>query len=129
MNIQLQHGLPIVSLTLTRNDQSIVLHNVLFDTGCAATVFDTEALAVIDIHIDFINGRAKRMYGVGGTSEICYEQIIPELQIEGIALNDFPIQLGSIQEPYGFDAILGIDFMMRAKCKVNFETMNIEFEN
>lgn len=36
MKIQLQHGLPIVSLTLTQNDQTIVLHNVLFDTGCAA---------------------------------------------------------------------------------------------
>lgn len=127
MKIKLQNGLPIVSLTLTRNDQSFVLHNMLFDTGCAATVFDTDALAAIGIHIDFINGRAKRMYGVGGTSEICYEQRIPDLQIDYITLNDFPIQLGSIQEAYGFDGILGIDFMIRAKCKVNFVTMNIEF--
>lgn len=69
------------------------------------------------------------MYGVGGTSEICYEQQISDLRIEQVALTDFPIQLGSIQEPYGFDGIVGIDFMMRAKCKVNFETMNIELEN
>jgi hypothetical protein len=129
MKIRLQNGLPIVSLTLTRNDQSVVLHNVLFDTGCAATVFDTDALDAIGIHIDFINGRAKRMYGVGGTSEICYEQQISELHIEQVALNDFSIQLGSIREPYGFDGIVGIDFMMKAKCKVNFETMNIELEN
>ncbi|MEC0213302.1 aspartyl protease family protein [Paenibacillus ehimensis] len=117
MKIQLQHGLPGISLTLTHNNQSIVLQTVLFDTGCAATIFDTDALAEIGIHIDFINGRAKRMYRVRGISEICYEQHIPGLQIEPIALNDFPIQLGSIQEPYGFDGILGIDFMIRAKCK------------
>jgi hypothetical protein len=129
MKVQLQHGLPIVSLTVTHNDKSIVLHNVLFDTGCAATVFDTDALAVIGIHIDFINGRAKRMYGVGGTSEICYEQQIPDFCIEHITLTDFPIQLGSIREPYGFDGIVGIDFMIRAKCKVDFDTMNIELKN
>jgi len=105
MKIKLQHGLPIVSLTLNKNDQSIFLRNVLFDTGCAATVFDTDALAAIGIHIDFINGRAKQMYGVGGTSEICYEQQIPDLFIEHVALTDFPIQLGSIQDPYGFDGI------------------------
>ncbi len=128
MKLQLQYGLPIVSLTVAQYDKSIVLHNVLFDTGCAATVFDTDALAAIGIHIDFINGRAKRMYGVGGTSEICYEQQIPDFHIEHIALSDFPIQLGSIQEPYGFDGIVGIDFKMRAKCKVNFETMTIELE-
>jgi hypothetical protein len=129
MKVQLQHGLPIVSLTVTHNDKSIVLHNVLFDTGCAATVFDTDALAVIGIHIDFINGRAKRMYGVGGTSEICYEQQIPDFCIEHITLTDFPIQLGTIREPYGFDGIVGIDFMIRAKCKVDFDTMNIELKN
>ncbi|MNF18984.1 hypothetical protein D3C80_2234170 [compost metagenome] len=38
-----------------------------------------------------------------------------------------PIQLGSIQEPYGFDGILGIDFMMRAKYHVDFETMQIYY--
>ncbi|MGZ7440767.1 aspartyl protease family protein [Paenibacillus sp. TH7-28] len=119
--------MPIVSLTLTHNNQSIILPYVLFDTGCAATVFDTDVLAQIGIFIDFINGRAKRMYGVGGTSEICYEQILSELQIEHFALNDFPIQLGSIQETYGFDGILGIDFMMRAKCKADFESMEIQF--
>lgn len=127
MKLKVHHGLPIISLTLTQNNQSTVLHNVLFDTGCAATVFDTDALVAIGIHIDFINGRAKRMYGVGGTSEICYKQQIPDLYIEHISLTNFPIQLGSIMEPYGFDGIVGIDFMIRAKCKVDFESMNIEF--
>lgn len=37
----------MVSLTVTQSDRSVVLHNVLFDTGCAATVFDTDALAAI----------------------------------------------------------------------------------
>ncbi|MGF9699881.1 MULTISPECIES: hypothetical protein [Paenibacillus] len=66
------------------------------------------------------------MYGVGGTSEICYEQQIPDLSIEHVALRDFPIQLGSIQEPYGFDGIVSIDFMIRASCKVDFELMDIQ---
>ncbi|AIQ43409.1 aspartyl protease family protein [Paenibacillus sp. FSL R7-0312] len=128
MKLHLLHGLPIVSLTLTHHVQSISFKNLLFDTGCAATVFDSDILAVIGIDIDFINGRAKRMYGVGGTSEICYEQQIPGFCIEGIDLSDFPIQLGSIQEPYGFDGIIGIDFMMRTKCQVDFEAMIIQLE-
>ncbi|MBP1905079.1 hypothetical protein J2Z32_001704 [Paenibacillus turicensis] len=129
MKLKLKQGLPIISLTIIHHEKSIILDNILFDTGCAATVFDTDALAAIDIHIDFIHGRAKRMYGVGGTSEICYEQHISDLSIEHVDLTDFPIQLGSIQEPYGFDGIVGIDFMIRAKCKVNFGTMNIELGN
>lgn len=129
MKIQLKQGLPIISLLLTHKDDSVVIQNILFDTGCAATVFDTDILAEVGIHIDFINGKAKRMYGVGGTSEICYEQSISNLYIEGIALDDFPIQLGSMREPYGFNGILGIDFMIRSKCKDDFEKMKIEVSN
>lgn len=128
MKLQLQYGLPIISLTVTHHDQTLVLNKILFDTGCAATVFDSDVLAEMGIQIDFVNGKAKRMYGVGGTSEICYEQKITGFSIENINLTDFPVQLGSIQEPYGFNGIVGIDFMMRAKCKVDFETMIIKFE-
>lgn len=49
MKIHLQKGLPIVSMNLSCNNQSILLPNLLFDTGCAATVFDTDALAQLDI--------------------------------------------------------------------------------
>lgn len=76
-----------------------------------------------------MNGKAKRMYGIGGTSEICYEQIIPNLKIDTIQFTSFPIQLGSIQEPYGFDGILGIDFMLRAKQKADFESLQIFYSS
>ncbi|MBY0206303.1 hypothetical protein [Paenibacillus cucumis (ex Kampfer et al. 2016)] len=107
MKLKLINGLPIISLTVTHNERSIVLNNILFDTGCAATVFDTDALETIG-------------------SEIFYEQQVPDFFIGHIELADFPLQLGSIREPYGFDGI--IDFMMRAKCKVDFESMSIAFE-
>ena len=29
------------------------------------------------------------MYGVGGTSEVCYEQVIPDLWIEHVQLETF----------------------------------------
>lgn len=126
MMIRIERGLPIVSLTLKHRNKTILLSNILFDTGCAATVFDTELLSEVDIHIDFIHGKAKRMYGVGGTSEICYEQIVHHLKIDNHDLSSFPIQLGTIRETYGFDGILGIDFMLKSKLVADFETLHIE---
>ncbi|WP_281889156.1 aspartyl protease family protein [Paenibacillus sp. YYML68] len=127
MQIQMKDGLPIVSLNVSYEGKTICLENVLFDTGCAATVFDTDLMASIDLHIDFINGTAKRMYGIGGTSEACYEQLIPNLIIDGLHFETFRMQLGSIQEPYGFEGILGIDYMQRTGLKVDFEKMNIRY--
>ncbi|WP_239551311.1 aspartyl protease family protein [Paenibacillus elgii] len=101
------------------------MSNVLFDTGCASTIFDTDLLAKIGLYLDMINGTAKRMYGVGGASELCYEQIVDSLQIGNIMLPSFKLQLGMTREPYGFDGILGIDFMTAVGLKIDFKTMNI----
>ncbi|WP_379217801.1 hypothetical protein [Paenibacillus sp. GCM10012303] len=68
-----------------------------------------------------INGTIKRMYGVGGADELCYEQMIEGLHIETIFLPSFKLQLGMTREPYGFDGILGIDFMTAVGLKVDFK--------
>lgn len=36
--------------------------------------------------------------------------------------------MGITREPYGFDGILGIDFMTEMGSKVNFKKMNIEYD-
>jgi hypothetical protein len=47
-----------------------------------------------------------RMYGIGGQSELCFQQKTSGLVIDKYMLNNFDIQLGMTKEPYGFDAIL-----------------------
>ncbi|TBL81726.1 hypothetical protein [Paenibacillus thalictri] len=127
MQIRIIHGLPIVSLSIEYNNYTVELTNVLFDTGCAATIFDTDVLAVAGLYPDFINGTVKRMYGIGETSEACYEQLVNNIRIDSISLPSFCLQLGSIQDPYGFDGIIGIDYMLRTGLKIDFETMQIRY--
>lgn len=126
IGLRLENGLPIVSFSCTYQEKTIELRNVLFDTGCASTIFDTDLLANIGLYLDLINGTAKRMYGVGGASELCYEQLVENLQIGTIILPSFKLQLGMTRDPYGFDGILGIDFMTAVGLKVDFKNMNIE---
>ena len=81
MRLRLEYGLPLVSFSCTYQEKTIEMRNILFDTGCASTIFDTDLLANIGLYLDMINGTAKRMYGVGGASELCYEQVVECLQI------------------------------------------------
>ncbi len=73
MEIRLENGLPIVSFQCTYQAKTIGMSNVLFDTGCASTIFDTDLIANIGLYLDMVNGAPRRMYGVGGASELCYE--------------------------------------------------------
>ncbi|OXM82454.1 aspartyl protease family protein [Paenibacillus rigui] len=123
MKIHLTNGLPIVSFPLSFNNTSIFLNNVLLDTGCSTTIFDTDVVEPIGLDIDFINGKSVRMYGVGGQSELCYQQVVSCLGIDNIILKNFTIQLGLTKEPYGFDAILGVDILFSFGLKIDFENL------
>jgi hypothetical protein len=59
MKIVMQNGLPIVSFELMYSN-FIYLENVLLDTGCAITVFDTDIVSAVGLKIDSQRGRAVR---------------------------------------------------------------------
>lgn len=121
MKINLEDGLPIVSFSLGYKGKILKLDNVLLDTGCSNTILDTDEVEEVGLIIDRKNGRPRRMYGVGGESELCYEQTVKELEIDNFLLDSFLLQLGITKETYGFNGILGIDFMTKSGLVVDFK--------
>jgi hypothetical protein len=125
MKIKMYNGLPTLSINLSYNTRSITVDQVLIDTGCMISIFDTDLMDEIGLYIVSNSGKTVRMYGVGGQSELCFQQSISGLVVENRMLNDFDIQLGMTKEPYGFDAILGVDFFIKMNLKIDFENFNI----
>lgn len=123
MKIRIENGLPIVSIQVKYKEKEVTLQNVLLDTGSSNTILDSDAIEAVDLVIDPINGKARRMYGIGGDSELCYEQMVQELKIDSYILNNFAIQLGITRETYGFDGILGLDFMLYNKIILDFSNL------
>ncbi|WP_113928766.1 aspartyl protease family protein [Bacillus sp. P14.5] len=126
MKIEMTDGLPIVSVTLTFKEKTMILHDVLLDTGCSTTIFDTIEVEEIGLIIDRANGSPRRMYGVGGESELCYEQVVSDLIINNQLFGSFPLQLGITKETYGFNGILGIDFMIDIGLIIDFKEMTVK---
>jgi hypothetical protein len=110
----MEDGLPIVSVSLGYKGRILILNNVLLDTGCSNTIFDTDEVEEVGLIIDRKNGRPTRMYGVSGESELCFEQTVRDLEIDHFLLDSFQLQLGITKETYGFNGILGNDFMIRS---------------
>lgn len=129
MNIRIEDGLPIATIELESHGEKIMLQNVLVDTGCAVTIIDTDLLAEIGIIIDFKNGIPTTMYGVGGKGEVCYQQKVTGLSIDGQQLNNFELQFGMIQDMYGFDGLIGIDFMLETGLSIDFSALKVEYQN
>ncbi|MFZ4453701.1 aspartyl protease family protein [Salibacterium aidingense] len=115
-------SLPVVSMVLDYNGFRKRCHRVLIDTGCAATIVDTDLAEEIGFLLDLEGAVLRKMYGVGGT-EICIEQIVPRITFDRFELTDFVMQLGDIRNLYGFDAIIGNDFLLYHKLVVDFDHM------
>lgn len=126
MKIEMREGLPLVSVLLSYNGKTMQLNDVLLDTGCSTTIFDSDEVEAIDLIIDRANGRPRRMYGVGGESELCYEQIVSDLIINHHLFAAFQLQLGITKETYGFNSILGIDFMIESGAIIDLKEMIVK---
>ncbi len=126
MNIRIEDGLPVVEIEIVYKGKEKILRSVLLDTGSSNTIFDVDSVVDIGLVIDTTGGKARRMYGVGGESELCYEQEVANLLIEDYLLNKFIIQLGMTKENYGFDCILGVDFMMKNGVNLDFKNLLIK---
>lgn len=88
MNIQIKDGLPTVEIKIKYKDKEKILKNVLLDTGSSNIIFDVDSVEDIGLVIDPVEGKARRMYGVGGESELCYEQKVENLDVGNYLLNE-----------------------------------------
>ena len=111
MNIRIDQGLPLVTCKIFYQKSTVLLNDVLIDTGSAATVFDSDSVASIGL-LPNSDARIVKMYGIGGKSDYCFELMTEGLMIDRFLLHHFTIQLGNLRDAYGFHAILGVDFLL-----------------
>lgn len=98
MNIRLEGRLPFVTVSLGNGSKTIVLDQVLLDSGSAATMFSVDEVAKLGI-LPEPTDPIRRVVGVGG-SEFVVAKRIERLVLGEIEIQDFPIQIGAMD--YGF---------------------------
>lgn len=125
MKFKMIKGLPVASVALSFQSNNMLLDNVLIDTGCAITIFDTDEVEPIGLTIHPTSGKAVYMYGVGGRSEVCFQQKLHSIIIGGVPLDNFTVQLGLTKIPFGFNALIGSDFFSAAKLQIDFRNCTI----
>lgn len=124
MKFEMDDHLPLVSVEIEYNGMKKTFSNVLLDTGCSSTIFDTDLCEEIGLMLDLENAITRKMYGIGGT-EICIEQKVRGMTIDKFQLNNFTLQLGDVREMHGLDGIIGSDFFLSNKLIIDFENMEV----
>ncbi len=123
MRIDLRDGLSFVSAVATHRKKQVNLDNILLDTGSAATILSVDRMLEIGLKPEREN-IIERMFGVGGIEFVVSTQI-DGLEIGGLYLGDFEIQIGTLQYGLELDGIIGLDFLIQTKAIIDLGRLEI----
>jgi len=123
MDIRLQHGLLFASASLDYSGKQLICKNVLVDTGSAGTVFSIDRLLDIGVKPE-PDDVIRELRGVGGT-EFVFVKKIDNLTVGDFRISDFEIEIGAMDYGMEIDGIIGLDFLLKVKAKIDLEWMKI----
>lgn len=123
MKLNVVYGIPFTEITLVNKDKKITLSNALIDTGSASTMISTDIAVELDLQPSPTD-KIHRVRGVGGT-EYVYEKEVELIKLNSTEVENLRVQIGAMD--YGFDisAIIGMDFLTRAKIIIDTNKLEI----
>lgn len=123
MKLLIDNGLAFVAVTLTYKQQTTTLNRVLLDTGSAGTVFSADSLLSIGLQME-ASDELKRIRGVGG-AEFVFTKEIDNLSLDKLRADNFSIEVGAVNYGFEIEGILGMDFLLQTKAKIDLENLTI----
>ena len=125
MQLTLKDDLPFAAVTVTYRGARLLLNDVLIDTGSATTVLAAERVAEIGI-VPEPEDRLLMITGVGGT-EAVFTRKINRLQVDEQGLDEFLIEVGSMNYGFEINGILGMDFLAGSGAVIDLRRLTLEF--
>ncbi|MNI02558.1 hypothetical protein D3C73_554400 [compost metagenome] len=124
MKIHLQHGLPFVSVTVVFRGNELRMDNVLLDTGSASTLFNADLVRGIGV-IPEGNDVVDTIRGVGGI-EYVYTKSLDAIHFDNFNIEEFQVEIGSMDYGMEIDGIIGFDFMLAAGLVIDTKLMTVK---
>ncbi len=125
MQLILKDDLPFVAVQVAYQGRTIIVPDMLVDTGSACTALAADVVANIGI-VPAPADPLRRVRGIGGT-EVVFVRRVAYLQADHRRLHDFEIEVGGLDYGLGLNGILGMDFLKAAGAKIDLAQMTIEF--
>ena len=95
VQVQLKNGLLYTSIEITHEGKSIIINDVIIDTGAFHTIISPDYLD--ELQAEFTDDDVLiEAYGYGGASSYAVRKRIDTISCEYIKLSDFKIDFGQI---------------------------------
>lgn len=121
VNLQYKFDLPFCVVNLTYKGKSMLINNVLLDTGSGGTVFKMDKVDELGITIEE-NYTIETISGVRGV-EFVYRKNIEGINLGNLEICDFIIEVGVMDYGFEINGIIGMDFLKEVGAIIDLEKM------
>jgi len=123
MNIEVHSGLPFVTVTLINGGHTIVIPDIVLDTGSASSLFPDEDLAQIGIRIAQ-DEPTRGFRGIEGSEQIWIRRV-DYVAVASIAVRNLEVGVGPVNYGFGIRGILGLDFLLEAGAVIDLARLEL----
>lgn len=121
MHIRIEYDLAVVTATIQFQHQTIILDQVLLDTGSAGTLLAVDKLLPLGLMLE-PSDPIHRIRGVGG-SEFVFTKQLEQFSVGELALSPFEVEVGALAYGFPLDGIVGLDFLCQVKGHIDLERL------
>ncbi|QOY37914.1 retropepsin-like aspartic protease [Anaerobacillus isosaccharinicus] len=126
MKIKYKYGLLLVDIRLTFKGKSVVIENMVVDTGAARTLISQNVVEEIGLGVD-LQDRIVTYYGIGG-KEHAFRKRVDQIQVGDFTVNEVELDFND----FGYDDInglLGLDLLMEAGYIIDLAQLQMNISN
>ncbi|MBF0230814.1 MAG: retropepsin-like domain-containing protein [Desulfamplus sp.] len=123
MKIRLQNGLLFADVSIIHYGKKLDIYNVIVDTGSTGTIFSIDKVADADIKPEPYDP-VREIRGVGGTEFVFIKQV-DKLTLGDFEINNFDIEVGAMEYGIQINGIIGLDFLLKVKAKLDLDKLEI----
>jgi predicted aspartyl protease len=126
MKIDYKYGLLLVDISLTFKGKSIVIENMVVDTGAARTLISQNVVEEIGLGVD-LHDKIVTYYGIGG-KEHAFRKRVDQIQVGEFTIEEVELDFND----FGYDDInglLGLDLLMKAGYSIDLSQLQMNKSN
>ncbi len=124
MKLLYRDGLLFTSVKLRYQGKTVVIDNVVVDTGASACIF--EPLAIESLGIVFTKeDEIETFFGVNGMYNYV-KRAVDSIIVDDMSLDNFNFYIGSVEN--NINGLIGLDLLVNMNAIIDLKQMEIHFE-